>query len=265
MIRGFIPALCLAFSILPHSLCAVFTPLKGANGQIVEFQVQAVEADGLRAIRKGGYKTLLLAWEQLDLAWLKKHQVALWNQKAQIEKMQDVAYQDYRFGMTRREVIITINSRNGVRLPNETFGEDDPATLWISFDPQNYNQLYRFVFNDKGLLNEVQIHHSFNEDDNISGAMQSEWSRLVKLVSGYGSNLRKAEDFPDELKWKRHLRDDNREAKVTRVTHQWEDKQRQFVLALERKKMNVGRREVREGELTLFGKQIFVQPSPPGG
>lgn len=240
------------------SLNAAYIPLKGANGHMVEFQVEAVEADGLRATRKGGYKEMLLKWEHIDLNWLRINQPELWKEKALIGQMKRRAYEGINFGMSKNQIIAQVNQKNGVRLPNEALGEKDESVLWVCYDAEALRQFFRFEFDKNDLLESFEVHHNFDEEKGIGSEMEAEWKRLNQLVEGFRSELASSEALPSDSDWRRLTKRLGSEKTLDRVTHRWEDAEREFELAVAYKAVDLGVTKTTEGKITFFGKEITV-------
>lgn len=248
----------LLLSVLLVPLYGAYTPLRGANGHVVEFQIEGVEAEGLRAVRKGGYKEMLLQWEHIDLDWLRTNQPDIWKEKAQIEKLKRRAYEGISFGMSRNQVIAMVNRKDGVRLPNEALEEKDESVLWVCYDPETLRQFYRFHFDANEFLDEFEVHHNFEEEKGTGGEMEAEWQRLYQLVEGYRSELESSDGLPSDSEWRRVTKRLGSDKTFDRVTHRWEDAERQFELAVAYKTVDLGAAKTTEGKITFFGKEIIV-------
>ncbi len=243
------------------SLCAAYTPLKGANGRIVEFQIESIRAEGIRAMPRGGYKALLLTWEQLDQDWLKAEQSAIWSKKEQIEAMVSVAYGDFKFGDSRARIYQVVNLKNGFSLPNEAFAEREAEALWVTFDPQDFREFIRFQFDVEDRLVALQFHRSFSSEEAIDGELALEWQRLVALVPTYQVDPIQSDRLPSSKEWQSLIRKTDLVKGFSRVTHQWRDDQREFELALAARKIDIGVKQAKEGKITFFGKEMIITDS----
>ncbi len=240
------------------SLSAELIPLKGANGQMVDFLVQSVEADGIRAQRKGDYRFILIRWEQLDLAWLKQNQTDIWQQKQHHEAMKAAAYQDFKFGQSRNEIIQMVQARKGLRVPSEPFNDADEKAIWVTLKPEEMRQFLRLRFDDKDQLIEFQLHTNFNEEDPIDTEMLAEWERLVQLVNSYETNAIEHRPYPTPSDWRRWKSDASKGKQSLLVTHRWDDASRQFELGLESKQVSLGIEKRGPQKLTPFGTSMDI-------
>lgn len=240
------------------SLYAAYTPLKGANGRIVEFKIESIKVEGIWAMPRGGYKALLLTWEQLDQDWLKAEQSAIWMKKEQIEAMASVAYEDFKFGDSRARIYQMVNLKNGFSLPNEAFGEGEAEALWITFDPQNLREFFRFQFDAEDRLVALQVHRNFSGEQAIEGELSMEWQRLIELVPTYEVELIHSARLLNSREWQTLVKKTDLAKGLSRVTHQWQDDRREFELALAARKVDIGVKQAKEGKITFFGKEMII-------
>ena len=238
------------------SLSAEFVPLKGSNGKVIEFLVQSVEPDGVIAQHRGAYKFSLIQWEQLDLDWLKQNQINIWKQKQHHEAMKKVAYGEFKFGQSLREVSQMIKAHNGVQLPNEPFKDAKKNAMWITFKPKEMRQFLRFNFDENNKLIEIQLHTNFDQEQAIETEMLTEWERLVQLVNGYGTDIIENRSYPKPSEWRRWKSNASAEKQSAWRTHRWKDALREFELGLESKQIQIatGKREVKS--ITKFGYEL---------
>ena len=251
-------------SLFAGSLAAAYMPLKAKNGRMAEFQVEAIEADGLRVVRKGGYKEILLGWELLDLEWLKANQPDLWQKKVEIEKAQRLAFRDYYFGAHRAEISHQIRKRDGLRIDSGVFGDTAPNVVWVCFDVDALREFYRFRFDEDDRLEELQVHRNFDSSNESEAAMKEEWEGAVDLVSSYRSELIQHESYNRLSDWRRVLRKLRSAAGKERITHRWKDAKREFEVALVWQEIEIGAASgtASGGKITFFGKEMMLQGSP---
>ena len=242
-----------------HSLSAEYALLKGANGRILEFQVESVEVQGIRAVPRDGYKTVLLKWEQLDLDWLRQQHGDIWHKKEQMDSMGLIAYGDYHFGDSKTRIYDLVNSQNGYRLPAATFRERAPGALWVTFDPVNLRKFIRFHFDSNDQLDEIQIHRNFSDFEEIGDAMKEEWKRLGQMVASYQLNLIESQAFPSQRRWDSATKNANLKKGIIHVTHRWQDDERYFELALKAKEIGYGQQRSGDEKVTLFGKELNIK------
>lgn len=238
------------------SLSAEFVRLKGSNGQVVEFLVQSIELDGVMAQPKGAYKFNLIRWEQLDLDWLRQNQIDIWKQKQHREAMKEVAYEQFKFGQSHREVSQMIQALNGVQLPNEPFKDTDNSAMWITFKPKEMRQFLRFSFDKENKLIEIQLHTNFDKEHAIDAEMLTEWERLVQLVDGYETNAIESRSYPKPSEWRRWKSNDRAEKQSIWLTHRWSDASRQFELGLESKQVSISAEKREIKSITKFGYEV---------
>jgi hypothetical protein len=239
-----LPCFCLFTSLL-----AEFVPLKGANGQIVEFLVQSVEPNGVMAQHRGAYKFSLIRWEQLDLEWLKQNQKAIWKAKQQHEANKQAAYGAFRFGQSISEVITIIQAHNGERVHHEAFKDSDASALWINLNPKDTRQFLRFSFDGANKLAGIQVHTNFDDEQGIDAEMRTEWERLIALVEGYGGVEEENRSFPRASEWRRWQSEGSTDGQNIWLTHRWGDELRQFELGLESKQVKFG-----GGDMVITGR-----------
>ena len=243
---------------------AAYIPLKSTNGRMADFQVESVEAEGLQAVRKGGYKKIQLGWKHLDLTWLQANHPELWQKKLEIEKLQRTAFEDYAFGATRGAVFQQIQAGGGLRIENEVFGDTDPEVVWICFDVEALRQFFRFQFDEDDRLEELQVHHNFDASGGLSAAVKAEWERLAELVSGYQSELIRSDGFPRASEWRRLESKSNSDQGVRHLTHRWADTRREFELALVSREVEIGSGSGSEGKITFFGVEATTRDALSG-
>lgn len=242
-------------------LSAEFVQLKGSNGQVVEFLIQSIEADGVMAQHRGSHKFNLVRWEQLDLDWLKQNQTDIWNQKQHQEAMRVVAYEEFKFGQSLSEVSQMIKALKGVRLPNEPFNETDNSVIWVTFKPKEMRQFLRFSFDGQDKLSEIELHTNFNKDDDIEAEMLAEWERLVQLVGGYETNAVETRSYPKSSEWRRWKSNSSADKQNIWLTHRWSDTLRQFELGLESKQISLSSSEPATKTITAFGTAFNTSTS----
>lgn len=247
--------------VFPATLTAAYTTLKGSNGRIVDFQIEAVGMDGIRAVPRGGHKALLLRWDQLDLNWLRREQPTIWDQKQQIEAMGMVAYGDFRFGDSRARIYELVNSKNGYSLPSESFGEQAPGALWVTFDPENLREFYRFHFDGEDRLDGLERHIGFSRDESIETGLKAEWTRLIEILSTYHAESVQAGPLPSSREWQAALKKTDLAKGRSWNTHTWQDARRDFELTVAVRKLDVGVRTATEGKITFFGKEMILTDS----
>ena len=248
----FLFVLTLAASSLPVALFAKYVPLKGANGQVVEFLIQSVEPEGIMAQHRSAYKYSLIRWEQLDLEWLKENHKEIWRKKQHVEAMQDVAYGPFKFGQSRNEVNQLVHTRKGVRVANEVFGDSDSSAMWITLQPQQLRQFLRFSFDASDQLVELQLHSNFEVAQSIETEMQAEWQRLLELVNSFGGEETESRSFPRGSEWSRWLEKMSTGKANHFITHRWGDARRQFELSLTSRQVFIG-----GGEMVITGRSAM--------
>lgn len=249
--------ICAIFFICTLTALAVpYTPLKGAKGVIREFQIEAIEPGGIRAVPRGGYQTLLISWEHLDLNWLKQYHTKIWEKKEALAALETTAYGDFKFGDAKADVFKLIYEKNGVRLANELFQEQSPSALWVTFDPKSMQEFFRFDFDAKDELNEIQVHQNFNSEEKIETVMRYEWRRLAEMVSGYRARLIESEAFPSQREWDKALQDSDLDVGFSHRTHRWQDELRSFELSLAAKAIGFGQQRSTQRKVKLFGQEL---------
>ncbi|MFP4156913.1 MAG: hypothetical protein ACLFU4_04780 [Opitutales bacterium] len=225
---------------------------------MAEFQIEAVEADGLRVVRKGGYKKMELGWDLLDMDWLKANHPDLWEEKLEIEKAQRRAFEDYYFGDSKAKISQKIQSRGGLRVAGEIFGDTDPAVTWVCFDVEALNQFYRFQFDENKELESLEVHQSFDLADGAETSMKEEWERIAEWVNDNRSELVRGGAYNRQSDWRRLVRQLKSRRGSKHVTHEWEDARREFELAVLWREIEIPAPSGTGGEITFFGKTMDV-------
>ncbi len=238
--------------LVTSSAVAKSVELKGANGQIVKFMVQSVQADGIQAQREGSHKTMLIQWEYLDLEWLKRNQSQIWQEKLKIEAMKRIAYKDFKFGQTRNEVHTQINAMKGEQLSPDIFNETDPRSTWVIFDPSTLRQFGRFTFEDERLVG-IQIWMNFPEKEGVGRDMKSEWDRLLRLVEQYQMESLETKRFPSSSDWQRWTNNPAKRKEGMLVTNYWSDGSRTVELGLDSKVLDLSVTSPESNKITFFG------------
>ena len=238
--------------VLTSSAVAKAVELKGANGQIVKFIVQSVQADGIQAQREGSHKSMLIEWEYLDLEWIQRNKTQIWQEKLKIEAMKRIAYKGFKFGQTRSEVYTQMNAMKAEELSPEIFNETDPRAMWVIFDPETLRQFGRFTFDGERLV-EIQIRMNFPENEAVERGMKTEWERLLKLVDQYQMDSIESKRFPSSSDWKRWTNNPAKRNEGMFVTNLWSDETRTAELGLDWKVVDLSITSFESKRITLFG------------
>lgn len=243
------------FTLLACSLFAQSITLKGSNGKEASFVKQSISAEGITVTQQGGYRSMLLKWEQLDQDWLQKNQPEIWKEKLQLERLSSLAYESFHFGQTQGSVVGKIKEMKAVAISGEYFGEKQKDVLWICNDPDTLRHFMRFSFNSAHLLDTIEVRMNFDSSDDISKEMKAEWERLIKMVETFGSNPVQRDRFPITSKWRQEARVAEKGSTHSQVTHSWSDDQREIELLLEAKKIDISFGEIKMGKITFFGAE----------
>lgn len=252
----YLPFTVCLFVCLLSSLCAEVISLKGANGKEAKFTLEAVSAEGVQVLPQNGYKSILINWEQLDLAWLKQNQPDLWKQKQQVEVTSKRAFEAFYFGQSRNDVIREINRIKAVEVPGQSFGDAAASVFWVSIDPDSLRRFMRFHFDENERLRDIEVHMSFDEDEAIEKGMKTEWERLIRMVDSLGVHPIQRDRFPTSSSWRQFVRATDTSRAGRLLTRNWSDASRQIELSLETKQVELSAGESKPGKVTFFGVEI---------
>jgi hypothetical protein len=244
------------FVCLLASLGAESITLKGANGKEATFNLQSVTMAGVEVQPQNSYKTLLIQWGQLDLAWLEKHQPMLWKRKQAVEAMGKRAYDGFQFGQSRNEVIVEVNRMKAVQVPAQNFGDTSQDILWVCADPDTLRRFMRFRFDTDKRLTEFEVHMNFDSDEAIEKGMKNEWERLIRMVETFDVHPNQRDRFPTSSSWRQFVRNAEKGGESRILSRTWNDDLRHIELSLEAKQVELSTGEAKPGKVALFGVEI---------